>query len=83
MILSSSSLMASTTIVSLPWNSPLQQFLGQRIFDAVLDRATQRTSTVVEVRALLDQELLGVVGQLEAQAAFEQSLADLAPVPGR
>ena len=33
------------------------------IFDSILDRTTQRTSTVVQIRSLLDQELLGGIGQ--------------------
>ena len=54
-----------------------QQLFAERILDSLLDRTTQRTSTVVEVAALLDQEFLGIVGQIDDQAAFEQSLADL------
>ena len=52
----------------------LEQFLGQRIFDERLDRPTQRPRTVVGVRALLDEELLGVVAELERQAlSFNRS----------
>src|SRR5215213_1788592 len=37
----------------------LQQLLSQRIFDKCLDRPAKRTSTVIGVRALLDEELFG------------------------
>ena len=70
--------LTSTVIVSLPCELALEQFLGQRIFDEVLDRPTQRPGAEVGVRALLDQELLGFVGELELQALLLEPLADLA-----
>lgn len=48
----------------------LEQFLGKRIFHEVLDGPTQRTCTVVGVRALLDDERLGLVRERQSQAAF-------------
>ena len=67
--LSSSSLMASTVIVSLPLERAAEQLLGERVLEEVLDRPAQRPGAEVGVGALLDQELLGLVGQHELQAA--------------
>ena len=53
----------------------LEQFFGERILDVVFQSTTQRTRAEIEVRALLDDELLGLVrkNQLEAAQMFRLS----------
>src|SRR3972149_1064433 len=53
----------------------LQELLGERVFDGRFDRPPQRPGAEIGVRALLDQELLGFVGELERDALFQQPLA--------
>jgi len=36
-----------------PFEGAFEQFLGERVFDALLDRTTQRTCTVIQVATLL------------------------------
>src|SRR5690606_23612505 len=50
---------------------------AERIFDVLLDCTTQRAGTEVGVGPFLDEELLGVVGQLQRQAVVDQALAHL------
>ncbi len=54
-----------------------EDLLGERVFDEVLDRPAERTRTVVGVEALGDDEVLGLVGEDEFQAAVGQPAADL------
>ena len=62
----------------LAFEGTAEQFFAERIFDALFDRTTQRTSTVIEVAALLDQELFGVVGQTpDVKPRSSKSFADL------
>jgi hypothetical protein len=54
-----------------------KELFAERVFDVLLDRTTQRAGAEVGVRALLDQELLGVVGQLQLQAVVVRRLVTL------
>src|SRR5579871_862365 len=45
----------------------VEQILGQRVFEIVLDGPAQRTGAVFQARALLDQEVLGFLGQHQGQ----------------
>ena len=53
-----------------------QDPLGQRVLDLALDGAAQRPGTQHRVVALLRQELLGVVGQLQAHVLVAQLSLD-------
>ena len=55
----------------------LQQFLGERIFNALLDFATQRPGAEIEIRTLANHVFLGLVGQDQLQAALAQPIANL------
>src|SRR4051794_34080999 len=52
--------------------------VGQRVLDVTLDRAAERAGAHGRVPALLDQEVLGVLGELELQLALRERLADAA-----
>ena len=54
-----------------------EQLLGERVLEVVLDRPAQRAGAELGVVALLDQELLGLVGQDQLQAVVLEPLADL------
>ena len=70
--------LTSTVIVSLPWNSPLSSSSesGSSTKFSIARRSGRAPKS--RLRALLDQELLGLVGQHQLQAALGQPLADLA-----
>src|SRR4051794_26845559 len=55
-----------------------QDFVGERILDVALDRAAQRAGAHRRVPALLDQQVLGLVGQLELQFVLGHLDADAA-----
>src|SRR3954447_16758325 len=55
-----------------------QDEVRERVLDVALDRATQRTRPHRRVPALVDQEVLGRLGELELQLALGQRLADAA-----
>ncbi len=55
-----------------------EDLLRQRVLDLALDRATQRTRAQHRVVALLGQQLLGGLGQLDAHVPVLEALVDLA-----
>ena len=67
-----------TVMVSLPLKRPRRRSSRERVFELVLDRATQRTGTVLGVEALVDEELLGFVGQHQFEAASPSRLRTFA-----
>ena len=75
--LDSSSPSTSTMIVFLPVNEPRSISSAERVFDQVLDGPAERPGTVVGVVALVDQEVLGLVGEDQFQAAIGHPAADL------
>ena len=54
---------------------PLEQDVGELVFDVALDGAPQRPGAERGVVALLDQQVAGGVGQLDGQALFGELLA--------
>ena len=62
--------------VILAFENALEQFFRKRVFDALSDRTAERPGSVIRVVALIDDELLGIVFQLEAKTALGQPLAD-------
>src|SRR4051812_11498739 len=55
-----------------------QDEVRQRVLDVALDRATERAGAHGRVPPLLDEQVLGVLGQLQLQLAVRQRLADAA-----
>src|SRR4051812_775423 len=55
-----------------------QHEVGQRVLDVALDRPAKRAGAHRWVPALLDEQVLGVLGELELQFALRQRLADAA-----
>src|SRR3954451_18714096 len=53
-----------------------QHRIGERVLDVALDRATQRPRTHRRIEALLDQEVLRVVVEVERQLALRHRLPD-------
>ena len=51
-----------------------QDFFAERVFDMLLDRATQRSGAEVGMGALLQQELLGVLSEIDLEAVVGQRL---------
>src|ERR1700750_1264070 len=50
----------------------------ERVLDVALDRPAERAGAHGRVPALLDQEVLGVLGELQLQLALRERLADAA-----
>jgi hypothetical protein len=60
-----------------PFEASSEEFLGEWVFDALLDRSAQWTGTVVEIRTLFDDEFFGFIGQFNFESSFTQTLSDL------
>ena len=54
-----------------------EDFFGERIFDTTFDASSQRPGPVVEIPALVDQELASLVVQYEFQATVGKPFVDL------
>src|SRR4051812_8826993 len=55
-----------------------QHEVRERVLDVALDRPAERTGTHGRVPALLDEQVLGVLGELQLQLALRERLADAA-----
>ena len=53
-----------------------QHLVGERVLDVALDRAAERAGAHGGVPALFDQQVLGLVGEVERQLALRERLAD-------
>src|SRR3954453_13838161 len=53
-----------------------QDFVGERVLDVALDRAAQRTGAHRGVPTLVDQQVLGLVGQIQLQLVLGDLDAD-------
>ncbi len=61
----------------LPFEIASQQFFRERIFDELLNGPTERTSPVVQVRTLLDQEFLRLITEGQGDTLLGQPLTNL------